>query len=90
MRMTNCTTGSCGLRIKPVLHQTIRSDGFEIGDQVEVLSQGGRNLPGIGRIREMRYSRRRQCIQYTLQLREQPAPRRYLSRELRALEKPLR
>ncbi|MCA9258377.1 MAG: hypothetical protein KDA61_04210, partial [Planctomycetales bacterium] len=44
--------GEVQIRVLPALWQEVESEGFAIGDWVEVLSHGGRQRPHTGQIRE--------------------------------------
>lgn len=52
------------IRIKPVLWLEVKTDGYEVGDQIEIRSKLGQRKPFIGTIREMLWDRRLQRIDY--------------------------
>ena len=60
------TYGTQFIRIKPILWLEVKTDGYEIGDQVEVRSKMGRRKPCIATIREMRWDRQGQRVEYFL------------------------
>lgn len=78
--------GDRRLRIEPVLWLEVAEEGFQIGDQVEVLSRLGKNWPRIGYIREMRWSEGQRSIWYQIQERNRLIPTRYVADDLRRVE----
>lgn len=52
------------IRIKPVLWLEVPTDGFEVGDQIEVRSKLGQRKPFIATIREMFWDRHNRRIDY--------------------------
>jgi hypothetical protein len=77
---------SSRLRVKRTLWQEVDSEGFDIGDWVEVLSRGQRNTPRTGVIREMLWSATERCLQYNLTEADQPIPNDYCAEDLRHVE----
>jgi hypothetical protein len=78
--------GDLRLRVKRTLWQEVDSEGFEIGDWVEVLSRSRRNTPHTGFIREMRWSTTKRCLQYNITEADQPIPNDYVAEDLRHVE----
>ena len=78
--------GDFRLRVKRTLWQEVDSDGFEIGDWVEVLSRGQRNTPRTGVIREMHFSSVERCLTYRITEADQPIPNDYTADDLRHVE----
>ncbi len=74
------------LRIRPSLWQEVASEGFEIGDWVEVLSRGLRNTPRTGTIREMFWDRKDRAIRYQIMENNQPIAEQYTADDLRPIE----
>jgi len=68
------------LRVLRTLWQEVTSEGFEIGDWVEVLSRGFRNTPRTGTIREMLWDVPSRAIRY------QPIAKLYSADDLRHIE----
>lgn len=75
--------GPQSLRIRPIVWLEIHSEGFTIGDRVEVLSDQGKRRPGLATIQEMRWNRHAKKIEYTLIGNELTFRRLYASEELR-------
>ena len=61
------TYGDQQLRVRPVIWLEIRSDGYEIGDQVEVKSRMGRGRPFIAHIVQIRWDQENRRILYSLE-----------------------
>jgi hypothetical protein len=59
---------------------------LDVGDQIEVKSQVGRNRPFVGRIREMRWNDRYRRIEYYFTRSQRRVPRWYSLDELQCLE----
>jgi hypothetical protein len=78
--------GDLRLRVKRTLWQEVASEGFEIGDWVEVLSRGQRNTPRTGIIREMHYRANDRCLMYQILENDQPIPKLYRGEDLRHVE----
>ncbi len=78
--------GDLRLRVKRTLWQEVASEGFEIGDWVEILSRGHRNTPRTGVIREMHYSAKDRCLMYQILENDQPIPEQYSVTDLRHVE----
>ncbi len=74
------------LRILPSLWQEVDSEGFEIGDWVEVLSRGLRNTPRTGTIREMVWDGKHRGIRYQILENDQPIAEQYTADDLRHIE----
>jgi len=80
------TYGDLKLRVKRTLWQEISSEGFEIGDWVEVLSRCGQNEPRTGTIREMVWDERARAPRYQLLDNGKPLPKSYAADDLRHVE----
>ena len=78
--------GDLRLRVMRTLWQEVASEGFEIGDWVEVVSRGHRNTPRAGVIREMHYSANDRCLLYQILENDQPIPKQYSVTDLRHVE----
>ena len=78
--------GRIVLRIKPAMWQTVRTDGLEIGDRVEVLSRLSQNRPIIATIRDMRWDAAARCIRYYLRRSGKKIARSYEFADLRRLD----
>lgn len=75
--------GPLRLRVKPAMRQALPGDGFNLGDQVEVCSQLGKNRAMVATIDEMHWNARCGVIQYRLRRREMTLARRYTAADLR-------
>ena len=79
--------GHLRVRLKPGLFQPIRGEGFDLGDDVEVLSRSGKNDPSIGTIREMRWhAATREIHYYLLDHADSHLPAPYTAGDLRHVE----
>jgi len=78
--------GDVKLRVLRTLWQEVVSEGFEIGDWVEVLSRGQHNTPRTGTIREMVWNERSRALRYQLLDSEQPIANFYAAEDLRHVE----
>jgi hypothetical protein len=74
------------VRIKPTLFLSVHSDGFDIGNQVQVLSRCGQNRPFIGRIAHMLWHVRAKRIEYYVRQVDQQIPRLYSAADLERIE----
>ena len=75
--------GDQSLRILPIVWLEVTPEGFTIGDRVEILSDQGKRQPGLATIKEMRWNRYTQQIEYTLVGNELVFRRVYSNEELR-------
>ena len=75
--------GSESFRALPIVWLEIHSDGFEVGDRVEVKSENGKRRPILATIAEMTWGRYRQTIEYQLERNGMPLRRRYRREEIR-------
>ena len=64
------TYGEIGIRIKPVLWLEVKTDGYLIGDRVEIRSKMGANKPDIATIAEMFWNRQQGAVEYRLAVRD--------------------
>jgi hypothetical protein len=78
--------GEVRLRVRPALWIEVPGEGFEIGDWVEVLSRGMKNMPRTGIIREMLWDERAEGIKYQIQEAEQLVPDFFARGDLRHVE----
>ena len=79
--------GAIRFRVLPALHETLRGEGLDVGDRIEVRSRMGKNRPLIGRIREMRWNPRYRRIEYFVRHVDQPIPRWYSAADLNCLDR---
>lgn len=77
--------GDVQFRIKRRLWEVVPTDGLDIGDQVEVLSRGGKNTYRIGTIREMRWHQPSRSIHYQIADGEHLLSNVYTAEDLRLL-----
>ena len=75
--------GDNRLRVKPTLQHALVGDGFDLGDQVEVCSQMGKNRPFLATICEMDWNAHFRVIYYRLRRREMTLGRRYTAADFR-------
>jgi hypothetical protein len=80
------TYGSHRLRLQPILFLSVQSDGFDIGDQVQVLSRCGQNRPFIGRIAHMLWHVRAKRIEYLVRHVDRVVPRLFSAADLERIE----
>lgn len=78
--------GDLCLRVRRTLWQEVDSEGFELGDWVEVLSRGYRNTPRTGTIREMLWDGPSRGIRYQVLENDQPIAKLYSAEDLRHVE----
>lgn len=76
---------SVRFRLRPSMWVPLKYEGFDVGDQVEVLGLGMVRKAMIARIVEMRFNQREQQIQYTLQWADAVQPRPYSADDMRLL-----
>ncbi len=60
------TYGQARIRVRPTMWTEVQSDGYEVGDQVEIRSQLGKREPAIATIEEIFWNRDSQSIEYHL------------------------
>ena len=82
--------GELRLRVLRTLWQEVSSDGFELGDWVEVLTRGGQNAPRTATIREMVWDERARALSYQLLDNGQPIAKFYTAEDLRHVEPTLK
>jgi hypothetical protein len=80
--------GPTRLRVKRTLWQEVPSEGFEIGDKVEVLSRGMKNTPRTGVIAEIHWEPRSHSMRYQITEGDTPIPNFYEADDLRHVEPP--
>jgi hypothetical protein len=79
--------GEQSIRVRPTMWHRVADEGFDVGDQVEVLGRFLENDPCIGRIVEIRYDKSNQRVLYTVESRELPLPRSFLADDLKPLNR---
>lgn len=75
--------GETKLRVLRTLWREVDSEGFELGDWVEVLSRCGHNEPRTGIIREMVWDERAHAIGYQISDNSQPIAKFFTADDLR-------
>jgi hypothetical protein len=78
--------GSQQLRVKRTLWQEVASEGFEIGDWVEVLSRGYRNTPRTAVIQEITWDGNARALRYQVMENDKLIPNLYGTEDLRHVE----
>ena len=78
--------GDQKLRVLRTLWQEVTSEGFEIGDWVEVLSRGQRNTPRTATIRDILWDSKKRALTYQVQENDQPIAKQYTAEDLRHVE----
>tara|TARA_Y100000814_G_C12313034_1_gene395677 strand:- start:34 stop:447 length:414 start_codon:yes stop_codon:yes gene_type:complete len=78
--------GDQRLRVHHTLWQEVQTEGFEVGDWIEVLSRGHRNTPRTATIREIRWDPHSPALRYQVQENCQPIAKFYTSEDLRHVE----
>ncbi len=74
--------GAIRIRVKPSLWTHLHGEGFDVGDQVEVISRFGLNTPLVGPISDVLYSQIEQRIIYQVMDREFEVPKNFHSEDL--------
>jgi hypothetical protein len=69
------------IRVRPVLWLEIHSEGYELGDQVEVKSQMGKGQPLVATIDDIRWDKESREIKYSLSSYGRAVERSYSSDE---------
>lgn len=77
--------GEARLRIRPVMWLSLESDGFDVGQQVEVSGVGLAREPFVGEIIGMEYYRRSREIRYTVRRAGVVQQRLYVASELKTV-----
>jgi hypothetical protein len=78
--------GDMQMRVKRTLWQEVPSEGYEIGDMVEVLSRGMKNTPRTGVIREIFWEPRSRTMRYQIAEGDASVPNLYSAEDLRHVE----
>ncbi len=60
------TYGEHSIRLKPTLWLEVESDGYLVGDRVEIRSQMGKRDPSIATIEDVLWNQHEQFVEYTL------------------------
>lgn len=69
------------IRVRPVIWLEVQSEGYELGDQVEVKSQLGKVRPLVATIDDIRWDNQSRSIKYSLSANGRAGERSYLSDE---------
>jgi len=77
--------GSVRIRLRPCLWLTVRSEGLDIGDEVETVGQGFERELFVAKIAGMYYVRRKGRILYRLARNQTLVPKLFLCEQLRLL-----
>jgi hypothetical protein len=77
--------GQQSIRVKPTMWLQVTDEGFEIGDQVELLSHFRENDACIATILEIRFEKSTGRILYSLESRELMLPRPFEASDLAQL-----
>ena len=77
--------GRLQFRLRPAMWLSVRSEGIEIGDQVETIGLGMERDRFVARVWGMYYVARKGCILYRLRRAEQVVPNLYTGGNLRCL-----
>ncbi|MEM9412304.1 MAG: hypothetical protein AAGA30_14410, partial [Planctomycetota bacterium] len=64
------TYGKHILRVKPTMWLEVKTDGYLVGDRVEIRSMMGRRRPAIATIEDIFFSRKKNAIEYYLSVNE--------------------
>ncbi len=80
--------GIVQLRVQRTLWQEVESEGFEIGDWVEVLARSYRNTPRTAVIREVLWDGNSRRIHYQVSENDLPIPNLFTSEDLQHIEPP--
>ena len=78
--------GDVTMRVRRTLWQEVESEGFEIGDWVEVLTRGMRNTPRTGIVVEMLWDKESQALRYQIKENGQPIASLYARDDLRHID----
>jgi hypothetical protein len=73
-------------RLRPSMWVPLRWEGIDVGDQVEVTGLAMARDLFVARVVEMRFSKKSQRIEYTLDQAGVIQPRRYTAEQLRNLD----
>ncbi len=68
------TYGDRKIRVKPTMWLEVTTDGYLVGDRVEIRSQMGRRTPMIATIRHMLWNRQSQVVDYVLSANHKRLP----------------
>ena len=78
--------GDLRLRVKRTLWQEVAPEGFEIGDWVEVLSRGYRNIPRTAVVQEITWDANARALRYQVAENDKLIPNLYGAEDLRHVE----
>ncbi|MEM8944814.1 MAG: hypothetical protein AAGD11_06485 [Planctomycetota bacterium] len=78
--------GKLQLRVRRTLWQEVETEGFELGDWVEVLSRLGQNEFRTGTIREMIWDAHAGALRYQILDNGRPIPNLYSADDLRHVD----
>lgn len=62
--------GPDSIRVRPTLWLEVETDGYRIGDRVEIRSRMGRRRPAIAKIEEVLFNAKQRQIKYVLSVNE--------------------
>ena len=80
--------GPVRIRAKRTLWQEVKSEGFNLGDWVEVLSRMQSNTPRTGVLCEMHWDETARGLRYQVQENERVIPNWFAADDLRHIEPP--
>ncbi len=81
------TYGEYEIRIRPAMWLPVKTDGFDLGDAIEVKSNFGQTRPFIGTIEDMFWHRNEKVIEYLINKSGNVLPKRYRAFELQAVDR---
>ena len=58
--------GECSIRVKPTLWLEVETDGYLVGDRVEIRSRMGQQRPAIATIEDIFWNRQQKVVEYFL------------------------
>ena len=74
------------LRMKPVLWDEVPADGFNVGEEIEIRSNWGKNDPDLATIREMTWSQYHGGIRYLVRQRGMEVAREFTAEDFLPLD----
>jgi hypothetical protein len=80
--------GDIRLRVRRTLWQEVASDGYEIGDWVEVLSRGFKNTPRTATVNEITWDSNARALRYQVMENDKLIPNQYEADDLRHVDPP--
>lgn len=79
--------GAVKFRVRPTMWLVVAGEGFDVGDEIEVMSRMDLNRSGIGTITEMIWDRRLRIIRYRVRRRGMRSERDYVADDLRHVDR---